>query len=194
MMSSNNVGLSPGNVPVNHGGVHLKDLDRRVRTTELVLRFWVFFLGIVAVTLIVTDSQVREFFTIQRKATFTNMKSLVFLVAANAIAAGYSVMQGTRCIVSMVRGNVLFNKRLAWAIFSGDQVMAYLTVAAVSVSMQSSMFGKLGESKWQWMQLCDLYGQYCKQAGEGLASALCASIGMVALSGISAFSLFRLYE
>jgi hypothetical protein len=34
-------------------------------------------LGVLAVVLIVTDSQVREFFTIQKKATYTDMKALV---------------------------------------------------------------------------------------------------------------------
>ena len=45
-----------------------------------------------------------------------------FLVVANAIAAGYSLIQGLRCVVSMIKGRVLFNKPLAWAIFTGDQV------------------------------------------------------------------------
>jgi hypothetical protein len=43
-------------------------------------------------------------------------------VLANGIAAAYSLVQVLRCVVSMVRGHVLFNKPLAWAIFSGDQV------------------------------------------------------------------------
>ncbi|XP_057717868.1 CASP-like protein 2B1 [Arachis stenosperma] len=45
-----------------------------------------------------------------------------FLVVANGLAAGYSLIQGLRCVVSLVRGSVLFNKPLAWAIFSADQV------------------------------------------------------------------------
>ena len=44
---------------------------------------------------------------------------------ANGLAAGYSLVQGLRCVVSIVRGSVLFNKPLAWAIFSGDQVHPY---------------------------------------------------------------------
>lgn len=45
-----------------------------------------------------------------------------FLVVANGLAVGYSLIQGLRCGVSMIKGSVLFNKPLAWAIFSGDQV------------------------------------------------------------------------
>jgi hypothetical protein len=47
-------------------------------------------------------------------------------VIANGIAAAYSLVQMLRCVVSMVRGNLLFSKPLAWAIFSGDQVHSIL--------------------------------------------------------------------
>jgi len=44
-------------------------------------------------------------------------------VVANGIAAAYSLVQGVRCVVGMVKGSVLFSKPLAWVIFSGDQVL-----------------------------------------------------------------------
>lgn len=46
-----------------------------------------------------------------------------FLVIANGIASAYSFAQVVRCVVGLIRGSVLFNKYLAWAIFSGDQVV-----------------------------------------------------------------------
>jgi hypothetical protein len=75
-MSYLGVGVSPGNVPVYHS-TNMKVLDRKIRITELVLRCVILGLGVLAVVLIVTDSQVREFFTIQKKATYTDMKALV---------------------------------------------------------------------------------------------------------------------
>lgn len=71
--------------------------------------------------------------------------------------------------------------------------MAYLMLAAVAAAAQSSVFAKFGEPELQWMKICTMYGKFCNQVGEGIASALFASLSMVALSGISAFSLFRLY-
>ncbi|TKY72251.1 CASP protein 2B1 [Spatholobus suberectus] len=121
MSSYLGVGVSPGTVPVYHI-TKVKVLDRRIRITELVLRCVILGLGFLAAVLVGTDSQVKEFFSIQKKAKFTNMKALVFLVVANGLAAGYSLIQGLRCIISMARGRVLFSKPLAWAIFSGDQV------------------------------------------------------------------------
>ncbi|KAL3519288.1 hypothetical protein ACH5RR_017437 [Cinchona calisaya] len=191
-MSYLGVGVSPGNVPVYHAS-NLKVVDRRVRIAELVLRCLICGLAVLAAVLIGTDTQVKEIFTIKEKAKFTEMKALVFLVIANGIAAAYSLVQVLRCIASMIRGNVLFNKPLAWAIFSGDQLMAYLSLTAVAAAAQSAVFAKFGQTELQWMKTCNIYGKFCNQVGEGMASAVIVSLSMVVLSGISAFSLFRLY-
>lgn len=71
--------------------------------------------------------------------------------------------------------------------------MAYLTVAAVAAAGQSAVFAKMGQPELQWIKICDMYGKFCNQVAEGFASALVVSLSMVALSCISAFSLFRLY-
>ncbi|OIW13855.1 hypothetical protein TanjilG_31744 [Lupinus angustifolius] len=184
------VGISPGTVPVYH---NTKVLDRRIRITELVLRCVILALGVLAAVLIGTDSQVREIFSFQKKAKFTDMKTLVFLVITNGLASVYSLIQGLRCVVSMVKGNVLFRKPLAWAIFCGDQIMAYITVSAVAAAGQSSVIAKLGQPELQWMKICDMYGKFCNQVGEGIACAFVVSISMVILSCISAFNLFRLH-
>lgn len=191
-MSYLGVGVSPGNVPVYHGS-NLKAVDRKVRIAELVLRCLICGFGVLAAVLIGSDTQTKEIFSIKKTAKFTDMKALVFLVVASGLAAGYSLVQVLRCVVSMVRGSVLFNKPLAWAIFSGDQLMAYLMLAAVAAAAQSSVFAKFGEPELQWMKICTMYGKFCNQVGEGIASAVFASISMVLLSGISGFSLFRLY-
>ncbi|KAL0310779.1 UNVERIFIED_CONTAM: CASP-like protein 2B1 [Sesamum angustifolium] len=191
-MSYLGVGVSPGNVPVYHGS-NLKAVDRRVRVAELVLRSVISGLAILSALLIGTDTQVKEIFSIQKKAKFTDMKALVFLVIANGLAAAYSLVQLLRCILSMIRGSVLFNKPLAWAIFSGDQVMSYLMLAAVAAAAQSAALAKLGQPELQWMKICDMYAKFCNQVGEGIASALFVSISFAVVSAISAFSLFRLY-
>ena len=72
-------------------------------------------------------------------------------------------------------------------------MMAYLTVSAVAAAAQSAAFAKLGQPDLQWMKICNMYGKFCNQVGEGIASAMLVSASMVVLSCISAFSLFRLY-
>lgn len=75
-MSYLGVGVSPGNVPVYHV-TNVRLVDRRVRVAELVLRCVICGLGVLAVVLVGTDTQVREIFTIRKKARFVDMKALV---------------------------------------------------------------------------------------------------------------------
>ncbi|XLT72339.1 hypothetical protein HN873_028765 [Arachis hypogaea] len=143
-MSYLGVGVSPGTVPVYHS-TNLKLFDKRIKIGELVLRFMILGLGVVAAVLIGTDSQVKVFFSFEKEAKFTDVKALVFLVVANGLAAGYSLIQGLRCVVSLVRGSVLFNKPLAWAIFS-SQLSPAMTVAA-SGEIARTIVGILGLSQ-----------------------------------------------
>ncbi|KAL6546849.1 hypothetical protein OROMI_022570 [Orobanche minor] len=191
-MSSLGLGGSPGNVPVYHCS-KLKVIDRRVRLAELILRCLIFGLAVISAILIGTDNQVKEIFTIRKRAKFTDMKALVFLVIANGIAAAYSLVQVLRCVLSMVNGTVLLSRPLAWVIFSGDQVLTYLTLSAVAAAVQSGIFAQFGQTELQWMRTCSLYAKFCNQVGEGVASSLLASLSMVVLSAISAYGLFRLY-
>lgn len=73
------------------------------------------------------------------------------------------------------------------------QVMAYLSTAAVAAAAQSAAVAKLGQAELQWMKICDMYGKFCNQIGEGVASAVVMNLCMLLLSALSAFTLFRLY-
>ncbi|XP_009136766.1 CASP-like protein 2B1 [Brassica rapa] len=191
-MSYSGVGSSPGNVAVSHGG-KMKLIDRRLKLTELLLRCSATALALLALILIVTNTQVKQIFTIEKRAKYTDMKALVFLVVANGIAAAYSLLQSVRCVVGSVKGSVLFNKSLAWAIFLSDQAVAYMSVAAIAASAESGLIGIRGEDELQWMKVCNMFGKFCNRAAGGTASAVLASVAMVFVSSISAFSLFRLY-
>ncbi|CAN7118657.1 unnamed protein product, partial [Brassica rapa subsp. narinosa] len=192
-MSYSGVGSSPGNVAVSHGG-KMKLIDRKLKLTELLLRCSATALALLALILIVTNTQVKQIFTIEKRAKYTDMKALVFLVVANGIAAAYSLLQSVRCVVGSMKGSVLFNKSLAWAIFLSDQqAVAYMSVAAIAASAESGLIGIRGEDELQWMKVCNMFGKFCNRAAGGTASALLASVAMVFVSCLSAFSLFRLY-
>ncbi|CAF2231962.1 CASP-like protein 2B1 [Brassica rapa] len=191
-MSYLGIGISPGNVASYHGG-KMKLIDQRLRLTEVLLRCSVSVFALLALILMVTDTQVKRIFVVEKRAKYTDMKSLVFLVVANGIAAAYSSLQSVRCVAGSMKGSVLFSKPLAWAIFSVDQAMAYMSVAAIAAASESGVIGIRGEEKLQWMKVCNMYSKFCYQGAGVVASASIASIAMVFVSCISAFSLFRLY-
>lgn len=70
-------GVSSGNVPVYYGGGHLKAVEGRVKVAEVVLRWVMFGLGVLAAVLVSSDTQVRKIFSLEKKAKFTDMKALV---------------------------------------------------------------------------------------------------------------------
>ncbi|CAH8317184.1 unnamed protein product [Eruca vesicaria subsp. sativa] len=179
-------------VAVYHGG-KMKLIDRRLRLTELLLRSSITVLALLGIILIVTDTQVKRIFTIEKRAKYTNMKSFVFLVVVNGIVSVYSLLQTLRCVMGSMKGSVLLNKSLALAIFSGDQAMAYMSVAAIAAASESGMIGIRGEEELQWMKVCNMFGKFCHRGAGGVASTILAAVAMVLVSCISAFSLFRLY-
>lgn len=69
--------MSPGTVAVYYGGGKLRVLDRRMKMIEVVLRCAICAFGVLAAALIGFDSQVRKFFSLEKKARFTDMKALV---------------------------------------------------------------------------------------------------------------------
>ncbi|KAG8048800.1 hypothetical protein GUJ93_ZPchr0009g1330 [Zizania palustris] len=176
-------------------------LERKVKVAEVALRFLVCGLGALAAALVATGSQTRTFFSMERKARYTDMKALVLLVAAYGAAAGYSLLQAARCAAAAMAwgsggGGVMGSRSraVAWCVFSCDQAVAYVLMAATAAALQSSQLGKRGQPELQWMAICSLYGAFCRRVGEGLASAVAAGLAAVLLAVVSAFNLFRLYD
>ncbi|PWZ43996.1 CASP-like protein 2U1 [Zea mays] len=175
------------------------DAERKVAVAEVALRAVLCGLGALAAALVATDTQTRTFFSLQKKATYTDMKAMVLLVAAAAAAAGYSLLQAARCCccVALLRTSIRPRPRarllLAWCVFACDQALAYALLAAVAAALQASVVAKQGLPQLQWTAICALYGAFCRQAGAGVACAVAAAVDAALLAFLSAFNLFRLY-
>lgn len=69
---------SPGDVAVCTGRVgKARPADRRVKLVEMALRWLIFGLGVLVIALLVTATQSKMFFSLEKKAKFTDMKALV---------------------------------------------------------------------------------------------------------------------
>lgn len=171
------------------------DAERKVAVAEVALRAVLCGLGALAAALVATDTQTRTFFSLQKKATYTDMKAMVLLVAAAATVAGYSLLQAARCCVALLRTSIRPRARLllAWCVFACDQALAYALLAAVAAALQASVVAKQGLPQLQWTAICALYGAFCRQAGAGVACAVAAAVDAALLAFLSAFNLFRLY-
>ncbi|KAF8392910.1 hypothetical protein HHK36_021150 [Tetracentron sinense] len=164
---------------------------------EGFLRF--FSLGLLALTacLVGLDAQTKEiFFSLERKATFRDLNALLALVYVDSIAAGYNLLQLSKCFfISGFNGNPTGSyKNLAWVFFFLDQMAAYVCFAANLAATQASLLAVTGASQFQWMKICNRYTRFCIQIGGALLCGLIASLVMAVISSISAFNLFRLYS
>lgn len=170
-------------------------LERKAKVAEVALRCALCALAALAAALVGTGSQTRTFFSLEKKARFTDMKALVLLVAAHGAAAVYSLLQLARCAAAAAwkGGSNGGAAVVAWSVFSCDQAVAYALMAATAAALQSSVVGKRGQPELQWMPVCGLYGAFCRRVGEGLAAAVAAGLAAVLLAAVSAFNLFRLY-
>ena len=55
----------------------MKLIERKLKRTEVLLRCSATALALLALILIVTDTQVKKIFTIEKRAKYTDMKALV---------------------------------------------------------------------------------------------------------------------
>ncbi|XP_039827296.1 CASP-like protein 2U2 [Panicum virgatum] len=168
--------------------------ERRLCAAEAALRFAVCVLALVAAVLLAVNRETQEFLGLFVKvARYTDMPSLVVLVNTNGIAASYNLLQGARCLVSTVRGRALVSRPMACAFLFCDQVIAYATLSALAAALVSSMVSKVGQPQFGWMKTADLYKRFSMQAAGAIVCALVAVVGMVVVSAMSAFNVFRLY-
>lgn len=188
------VGKANVNLAMSRDDFHQKVVvEKWLKIGEAFLRFLMFALALFATVRVVTDTQTRTIFTIEKKAKYTDVKALVFLVVINGIVASYSLMQGLRCVLSIYTQSPLTSKPLAWLIFALDQTLSYFTLAAAAAAAESAYLSEMGQTEFQWMKVCVLYEKFCHQIGEGLVSTFIVSLNMAIVSGMSAYHLFRLY-
>lgn len=64
--------ISPGDLSSK-----MKLIDRRMRLTELLLRCSISVFALLALILVVTDTEVKLIFTIKKTAKYTDMKAVV---------------------------------------------------------------------------------------------------------------------
>eukprot|EP01018_Ginkgo_biloba_P006411 Gb_41333 [translate_table: standard] len=81
-------------------------------------------------------------------------KGRVAIAADDAIVAGYSLLQGFRCVSSVYMGTTLLSKPLGWVIFSCDQAMTYVTLAAAAAATEAAHLAKTGHDELEWVKVC----------------------------------------
>ncbi|KAF7147419.1 hypothetical protein RHSIM_Rhsim03G0263900 [Rhododendron simsii] len=125
------------------------------------------------------------------------------LVWVDSVAAGYNLLhllfRSSLCSSRFKGKNIPLvshhsHPYMAWFCFFLDQATVYVVFAVNSAAMEASFLAVTGSSIFQWMKVCNRFTKFCVQIGGAFLSGIVASVLLIALSFLSAFSLFRLYS
>ncbi|KAI3786430.1 hypothetical protein L1987_40102 [Smallanthus sonchifolius] len=167
------------------GACQEEDLSYGVRTAETLLRLFPVGLCVAALAVMIKDSESNEYGSL----TYSNITAFRFLVHANGILAGYSLLSAAFTAVPRT-----MTMSRAWTFFLLDQVLTYLILAAGAVATEVAFLTYKGDVAVTWSEACGTYGQFCKKATTSIIITFLVVICYVLLSLISSYRLFSKYD
>ncbi|KAK7305625.1 hypothetical protein VNO77_43531 [Canavalia gladiata] len=159
--------------------------NNALRTAETFLRLLPIALCVSALILMLKNSQQNEYASLD----YTDLGAFRYLVHANGICAGYSLLSAV--IVAVPRPSTLPR---AWTFFLLDQVLTYVILAAGAVSTEVLYLAENGDAATTWSSACGSFGRFCHKATASIAITFVAVVCYVVLSLISSYKLFSKYD
>ncbi|XP_076917715.1 CASP-like protein 2A1 [Bidens hawaiensis] len=164
---------------------HDEDGGSGIRMAEMLLRLFPVGLCVAALVVMIKDSETNDYGSL----SYSNITAFRFLVHANGILAGYSLL--TAAFTAVPRPMTMPR---AWTFFLLDQVSTYLILAAGAVATEVVFLTYKGDVAVPWSEACESYGHFCKQATASITITFLVVICYVLLSLISAYRLFSKYD
>ncbi|CAI9088979.1 OLC1v1023453C1 [Oldenlandia corymbosa var. corymbosa] len=156
-----------------------------MRTAETLLRLLPVTLSVVALVVMLKDSQSNEYGSL----TYSDLGAFRYLVHANSVCAGYSLLSAI--VVAVPRPSTMSR---AWIFFLLDQVLTYAILAAGAVSTEVVYLAYKGDSAVTWSQACGSFNGFCRKATASVAITFVVVLCYAGLSLISSYRLFSKYE
>ncbi|OWM84343.1 hypothetical protein CDL15_Pgr027113 [Punica granatum] len=165
---------------------------------EALLRACAVLMLVLTACLVGMDTQTKAIvFTYKKKVTYKYLNALTAMVYIDVAAAAYSLLQLSRCTISVWSHKNLITydqKNLAWGFFLLDQVVVYAVFAVNSAAAQAALLAVTGSKGLQWMKWCNRFTRFCIQIGGSLFCGYVTCFLLATVSFNSAFNLFRLYS
>ncbi|KAI7749925.1 hypothetical protein M8C21_005747 [Ambrosia artemisiifolia] len=162
-----------------------EDVSSGIRTAETLLRLVPVGLCVAALAVMIKDSETNEYGSL----SYSNITAFRFLVHANGILAGYSLLSAA---FTAVPRPVTMSR--AWTFFLLDQVLTYLILAAGAVATEVAFLTYKGDVAVTWSEACGTYGRFCKQATTSIIITFLVVVCYILLSLISSYRLFSKYD
>nr|GMD90302.1 CASP-like protein 2A1 [Ipomoea batatas] len=156
-----------------------------VRTAETLLRLLPMGLCVVALVIMLKNSQTNDFGSL----SYSDLGAFKYLVHVNGICAGYSLLSAVAAAIprpsSMPR---------AWTFFLLDQILTYVIMGAGAVATEVVYLAYKGDSAAMWSKSCGSFGGFCHKATASVAITFTVSLCYIGISLISSYRLFSKYD
>ncbi|GFY97657.1 uncharacterized protein family [Actinidia rufa] len=136
------------------------DSTGAMRTAETLLRLVPMGLCIASLVVMLKNSQTNDFGSL----SYSNLGAFRYLVHANGICAGYSLLSAV--VAAVPRPST---KSRAWTFFLLDQILTYIILAAGAISTEVMYLAYKGDEAVTWSEACRSYGSFCRQAAAAIA-------------------------
>ncbi|XP_045824088.1 CASP-like protein 2A2 isoform X2 [Trifolium pratense] len=155
-----------------------------LRTAETFLRLLPIGLCVSALVLMLKNSEENDYGSV----SYTDLGAFRYLVNANGICAGYSLLSAV--LIAVPRPTAL----RAWTFFFLDQVLTYIILSVGASTMEVVYLAENGDSTILWSSTCGSFGQFCHKITASVALTFVALVCYVLLSLISSYKLFSKFD
>ncbi|XP_055808901.1 CASP-like protein 2A1 [Solanum dulcamara] len=152
---------------------------------EIMLRLLPIVLCVVALVIMLKDSQTNDFGSL----SYSDLGTFRYLVHANGICAAYSLLSA---IVAALPHPTTLPR--AWTFFLLDQILTYIMLAAGAASTEVMYLAYKGDTDVTWSETCGSFGGFCKKATASVSITFIVSLCYVGISLLSSYRLFSKYD
>ncbi|XP_047306808.1 CASP-like protein 2A1 [Impatiens glandulifera] len=174
--------LSPAPVVAVQGG---DEKAAPMRSAETLLRLLSVGLCVASLVIMLKNSQTNDFGSV----SYQDLGAFKFLVHANGICAGYSLVSSV--VTAVPHPSTICR---AWTFFVLDQVITYFILAAGSVSTEVAYLAYKGDTSITWSEACGSFGSFCHKATAAISITFAVALCFVGLSIVSSYRLFSKYD
>lgn len=156
-----------------------------MRTAETLLRILPMALCVVALVIMLRDSQTNEFGSLY----YSDIGAFRYLVHASGICAGYSLLSAVAAAIPKQS-----TMSRVWTFFILDQLLTYIILAAGAISTEVVYLAYKGDATITWSQTCGSFGSFCRRATASVAITFIVTLCYAGLTLISSYRLFSKYD
>ncbi|KAG8656017.1 CASP-like protein 1F2 [Manihot esculenta] len=154
--------------------------------TQVIFRVLAVAFTVASISVMVTSDQNVLVFGVRTRARYSYSSAFKFLVGADAVVSGFSVLSlifvclGSRPTAQFMN---------CFYLFLHDMAMMVLLISGCSAATAIGYVGRHGAKQMTWVPVCDYVGKFCNRVMASLALSYLAFLCYLALVNFSAYKL-----